>query len=143
MAALTRDRDTRRLGGGIDFVRAYGMKKGDTIHAGSLVQLDADGYLIPASKAADQVTVGRAEETVTSPAADSNGDRSVRVRTGIFLWDNLATDKVAIAEIGDKVYVEDDQTVRKSQNANATPAGRLVDVDDRGAWVATGIFFNS
>ncbi|MCY4548129.1 MAG: hypothetical protein OXC28_07165 [Defluviicoccus sp.] len=143
MAALTGDRDTPRLTGGFDFVRAYAMKANDTIHAGSLVQLGADGYAIPASKAAGQVTIGRAEETVASPSTDSDGDRKVRVRAGIFRWDNLATNKVARADIGSRVYVEDDQTIRKASNANGTAAGLLVDVDGLGAWVATGIPFNA
>ena len=143
MTALAADRDTPRLTGGFDFVHAYGMKKGDTIHAGSLVQLDAAGWLTPASKAASQVTVGRAEETVTSPASDANGDRKVRVRAGIFRWANLAANKVGIADIGNRVFVEDDQTIRKASNANGTAAGLLVAVDDLGAWVATGIPFNA
>ena len=58
---------------------------------------------------------------------------------GIFRWGILATDAFAQAEIGDKCYVEDDQTVRKSQNAGATHAGRVYAVDSQAVWVGTGI----
>ena len=76
---------------------------------------------------------------MVSAATDSNGDKTVRVRSGVFRWDNLAADAVTRAEIGDSVYVEDDHTIRKTQNGNGTKVGRLMQVDDQGAWVATGI----
>ena len=139
--ALSKERHTPAWVNPAAVVAEYGVKAGSTIYAGALVQLDANGWLIPAAKAANQVTVGRAEETVVSPATDASGDKTARVRSGVFRWDNLGADAVARAEIGDSVYVEDDHTIRKTQNANGTKAGRLMQVDDQGAWVATGILY--
>ena len=137
MAALSADRRTPRWETPEGPVASYPVKANTTIHGGSLVQLDATGVAIPAVKAANQVTVGRAERPAAGGSAD--GDVEVEVRVGVFRWDNLAGDQLTKAEIGDTCYVEDDQTVRKTQTGNGTKAGRVMAVDDVGVWVATGI----
>ena len=138
MTALTADRRTLRYESPDGPVVSYKLKASTAIHAGSMVMLDADGLAVPATKAADHVPVGRAEHPARS---DASGDTYVECRQGVFRWDNLSTDSLAIAEIGDEVYVEDDRTVRKATDANGVAVGVLVDLDDAGAWVATGFLF--
>ena len=137
MPALSADRRTPRYQTPDGPLASYPVKANTTIYGGSLVQLDSNGYAIPAAKAANQVTVGRAEERAAGGSAD--GDTDVQVRAGVFLWGNLAADALARAEVGDACYVEDDQTVRKTQTGNGTKAGRVIAIDDAGVWVATGI----
>ena len=135
MVALTADRRTPRYETPDGPVVRYKLAASTTIFAGSMVMLNAAGAAVSATKATNHVPVGRAERYAKSGASD---DVYVECRQGVFRWDNLAGDALAVAEIGDEVYADDDQTVRKTQGANGVKVGVLVDVDDVGAWVATG-----
>lgn len=65
------------------------VKGATTIYQGSLVALDANGYAIPAKKAANITAAGRAEETVQNNGSD--GELVIRVSRGVFVFDNTAT----------------------------------------------------
>ncbi len=133
------ERSTPRRTGGYDYIESYKVKASTTIEAGHMVMLDANGLAVPATKAANHIAVGRCEETVTAGAA---GDTFVRARTGVFRWDNdVATKTFARGTIGDAAYVEDSETVRTDSDSSGQKVGRVVAVDDDGAWVATGIPF--
>ena len=130
------ERDTPRRTGGIEYLGSYKVKASTTIEAGKMVLLDANGLAVEGTKAANHISVGRCEETVTSGAA---GDTFVTARMGIFRWNNdVAGKSFARANIGDPAYVEDDETVRTDSNSSGIIVGRVVDVDGDGAWVATG-----
>ena len=133
MAALAKDRNTPRRDG--EFIRAP-VKAATKIYAGSLVFMNA-GVAEPATKAADLIALGRAEELADNSSGIA-GAISVLVRRGVFRWANSAatTDKVAAAEIGKKAYAADDQTVTKVATA-ATAAGIVLGVDSEGVWVET------
>ena len=109
MAALTEDRitDSKEMN-----LKGYRMLKGDTIYKGSLVALDSTtGYVKPAgaaTAAATDFVVGVASETVVSPAADVNGDKMVRVRSGRAFE---VTHALAVVDLGKVTYATDDQTV--------------------------------
>jgi hypothetical protein len=137
MAALTDDRHTRRAEGDVE---SYPVAASAKIFAGALVALNAAGFAAPGSTALNLVAAGRAEERVdnTSGAA---GDLNVRVRRGIFRWANsAAADEITAAEIGDDCFIVDDQTVAKTSATNTrSVAGKVVQLDDQGVWVATGI----
>ena len=144
------ERNTPRRTGGYEYVESYDVAASTTIEAGKIVALDANGnaveYAKSATNTANNLTVvGRCEETVDN-SSGSAGDLKVRVRTGVFRWNNdVSSDAVTKAEIGDAVHGEDDETIRKTavtgNNARTAKVGRLVDVDGQGAWVATGIPF--
>ena len=144
------ERNTPRRSGGYDYVEAYDVAAATKIEAGKIVALDAAGnaveYAKSAANTANNLTVvGRCEETVDN-GSGSAGDLKVRARTGVFRWDNdVSADAVTKAEIGDQVHGEDDETVRKTavagKVARTAVVGRLIAVDDDGAWVATGIPF--
>ena len=130
------ERNTPRRTGGFEYMGSYKVKASTKIEAGKLVLLDANGLAVEGVKAANHVSVGRAEDTVT---AGASGDTFIRVRMGIFRWNNDVTGKLfARAQIGDVAYVEDDETVRTDSDSNGVTVGRVVDVDTKGAWVATG-----
>ena len=135
--ALSAERRTPRWNTPDGPVVQYKMKASTTIYAGAMVMLDGNGVAVPATKAANHVPVGRAEETVVSNASD---DSYVECRTGVFRWNNDVAGKAfAAATVGDAAYVEDDETVRTDSNANGVKVGRVMAIDDEGAWVAIGI----
>lgn len=135
------ERDTPRRTGGYDYIEGYGVAAATTIEAGKLVMLNAAGDAVEGVKAAGHICVGRAEETVDN-SDGAAGDLQVRARTGVFRWNNDVAGKAFTkATVGDAAYVEDDETVRTDTNAGGQKVGRVVAVDDDGAWVATGIPF--
>ena len=136
MGALTNARDTAEvMNGGKQLVLP--VKAKTTIYQGALVALDADGYAVPGKKAEGLTAAGRAEETVENTGKD--GEAVVRVKRGVFVFDNSATaaNKVGPADILGPCYIEDDQTVTKTATG-ASVAGLVVRVDDEGVAVEMG-----
>ncbi len=133
MAALTSARNTPAAQGDI---RRPPLPANGKVWQGGMVQINAAGYAVSASATAANVTIGRADETVDNTGG-ANGDKSVKVRRGVFRFGNSAAgDLIARTEIGKTVYVVDDQTVAKTNNAGARPAaGICFDVDAQGVWV--------
>lgn len=135
MTALTKDRDTPRRGLG---VHSYGVKAATKIWAGALVVLNA-GYAAGGTAATGLKAVGRAEHFADN-SSGSNGDITIKVRSGVFQFNNSASgDLIAVADIGNDCYIVDDNTVAKTDNSGArSVAGKIVDVDAQGVWVAIG-----
>ena len=137
MTALAHDRLTPQRPG---TDRALPVAAGVTIHAGSLVVLNAAGFAQPGdAAAATHIAVGRAEQRVDN-AGGLDGDRTVRVQCGIFRWGNSAAgEEVALTHIGGPCYVVDDQTVAATDaTGTRSAAGTVFDVDVQGVWVITG-----
>ena len=136
MAALTQDRNTPERNAD-EFT--FDMAAATTIFAGSLVALDASGNLVKGTTAVGLIAAGRAQESKTNSGAA--GAEKLRVKKGAFRWANsAAADLITKAEIGDDCYIVDDQTVAKtSASSTRSRAGRVVDVDALGVWVATGL----
>jgi len=109
------------------------------IYAGALVCLTATGFATPGAAIATLRGAGRASETKTN-VGGQDGDTIIQVETGTFLFNNSAgADEITNAQRYQMCYVEDDETVAKT-NGGATrgPAGFIIDVDDRGVWVLLG-----
>lgn len=130
MAALAEDRDTPMRD---NRMYSYPVKAATKIYAGSMVAIDADGYAVPAADTAGLALVGRAEEQIDN-SSGSSGDLSVLVRRGTFKW---AATGMTIANVGDPVFVLDDQTVGVASGAtNEIFAGTIVEVESATAvWV--------
>ena len=133
MVALTAARSTPAAQGDI---REVPLPANGKIFQGAMVQITAAGYAAAGSATAANVTIGRAEESVDNTGG-ANGDKRIKVRRGVFRFGNSAAgDLIARTEIGKTVYVVDDQTVAKTNNAGARPAaGICFDVDAQGVWV--------
>lgn len=130
MAALVQDRKTPKRDGE-EFNRPVAAST--KIFAGSLVAINASGYLVPGSVSTTLKVQGRAEEYVDN-SAGANGDLTCKVRRGVFLYDNDGT--VALADIGKTSYIVDDQTVADNDGLSArSAAGVIEDVDSDGVWV--------
>ena len=112
MAKLTAPRDTNEIANGATLIELP-VKGSTTIFQGSIVAIDADGLAIPGKKAAGLKAAGRAEETVENSGKD--GEAVVKVKRGVFIFDNTATaaNKLTEADVLDPCYMEDDHTVTK------------------------------
>lgn len=133
MAALTKGRNTPARSGDIRSLPVKGTTK---IQAGSMVALNAAGFLVPFAVATTLKSVGRAEHEADNTAG-ADGDLSCKVATGIFQFGNSASgDLIARTEIGTDCYGVDDQTVAKTDGSSArSVAGKVFDVDAQGVWV--------
>ena len=134
MAALTKERDTPEIANGGKRL-SLPMAGSTTIYQGAMVALNADGFAIPAKKAAGLTAAGRAEETVSNPGSD--GAVSVRVARGIFVYANSASGKISAANVLKPCYMEDDQTVTATATGSSV-AGLVIRVDESGVAVETG-----
>lgn len=131
MAALTADRDTPYREG---VVFQYPVAASTTIYAGGMLALDSSGNAVSASDTAGLTVVGISTAQVDNSAGDA-ADKNVPVRAGVFGLAASGTSAPTKANIGELVYVEDDQTVSTDAGTNAIVAGTLVAVDSDYCWV--------
>lgn len=133
MAALTKDRNTPRAEGDI---RQGAVAASNLIFAGALVMRNATGFLVKGQTATGLVGVGRAEAQADN-SAGGDGALALYYRPGTYHFANsAAADEITAAEIGDKCYAVDDQTVAKTHATNTrSPAGIIDGVDANGVWV--------
>ncbi|ESQ78505.1 hypothetical protein [Asticcacaulis sp. YBE204] len=133
MAAATKERKTDiRDGGYLKPPMAAGVK----IYKGTVVVRTSAGYARPGRTSTTDKVLGIAQETVDNTSG-SNGDKRITVRKTVAnLGNSASADALTIADIGNEVYLVDDQTVAKTSDTNARiVAGKLFDLDDRGPWV--------
>jgi len=117
MTALAADRDTAyQVGDEI----ALPVAASEVIYLGGLVCLNTSGYAVAAANTAGLLFMGVAAEQADN-SAGSNGDVSVRVmRKGIH---QFVAAGLAITDVGQPVYVTDDQTV--SMSPGSVRCGKL------------------
>lgn len=108
-----------------------------TLWQGGIVVMEG-GVAKPGKTATGLVVLGITEETVDN-AAGAAGAKSVTARRGCFRFVNLAADPVTAADVGQDVWLVDDQTIAKTSGTSTrSVAGKLIDVDAVGAWVRLG-----
>lgn len=131
--ALSKDRNTPRADGDI---REFSVLADAVIFAGALVAITAAGFATPGAVATTLKAVGRAEENVDNTGG-ANGDVTVRVRKGVFRFNNSAAgDAITAADVGANCYIVDDETVAKTNGANTRSVAGVIDqVDADGVWV--------
>lgn len=131
MAALTEARvETREREGRLIVVP---VKANVVIFAGALVVANA-GFAAPATNAANLVALGRAEVTVDNTGR-VDGAQSIEIKRGVFKFENDLADLVTQLELGKKVFIKDDQTVKKTGGAGFSEAGKVLAVDSDGVWI--------
>ena len=111
-----------------------------TIYHHALVVMDTSGNFRPGRASTTDRAVGRAMFKVDN-SAGAAGALTVEVEKGVFRFKNsTAGDAITLAaHLNALVYVVDDETVAATSNSNArVVAGRVVDVDSTGVWVAVG-----
>jgi hypothetical protein len=110
---LSKDRNTPRKDG---VLVSAPVVAADIIFGGSLVAVNAAGYLNPGSDTAGLIFHGVADERADN-AAGANGDIKCNVRRrGLFLF-ALGT-AITQANVGDNVFLDDDQTVDLAANVD-------------------------
>lgn len=110
------------------------------IFAGTIVSLGADGYARPGRATAADLVVGIAEmQADNTLGADGAMNVEVLNKLVACLGNSSAGDAITLTERRKTVYVVDDVTVAKTNNAGVRPAaGRVIDVDAQGVWVEFG-----
>jgi len=133
MTALTAPRNTPERVGPI---QAYPVKAGVILYQGGIAALDATGYAVPASTAANLVAIGRVEQTVDN-SAGANGKATVEVRSGVFALANDTTNAVTQAHVGRPVKLLDDATA--SSASSGVAVGTCLALDGNIVWVKVGL----
>lgn len=126
--ALTQGRNTVEIQNGKTLILP--MKANTKIYEGSLVALDATGYAVPGDMAEGLIAAGRAEEFVDNTGAGgSNGAKTVRVRRGVFKWNNDTTNPVTPQDVLKTCYILDDETVTMLA-VGTSPAGKVLGLEN-------------
>ena len=133
MPTLTVDRNTP-LRDAVEFV--FPVAAATKLFAGSLVCLNAAGFLTKGAVSTTLKTVGVCQQTADNTAG-ANAAISGKVRRGCYRFANsTAGDLIALVDVGTSCYVVDDQTVAKTNGgATRSIAGIVRDVDSDGVWV--------
>jgi len=133
MTAATADINTPYKDGELIGVPVAG---GALIHAGALVCANANGLVVEGKTEADLTYLGRAEQYIDNTAG-ADGAIVLQVRRGVmFQWANAADDPITQASVGKLCYVEDNQTVAKTNGTNTrSAAGVVFALDSNGVWV--------
>lgn len=103
------------------------VKANVKIFEGSLVALNA-GYAAPGSAAAGLLAAGRAEEFVDNTGG-ADGAKTVRVRRGVFKWNNDDANPVTEADLMKDCYIKDDETVTMLA-VGTSVAGKVIRLDN-------------
>jgi predicted RecA/RadA family phage recombinase len=124
MAALGAERSISRKGGesaGTPPIVTVGVKTNFKIWKGALVVIDTGtGWAVPGKNdAATYITIGVALKTVDATGITS-GVLTVDCARGIFPFINKGGDLIVQADMGKKVYIEDDQTAAHTAGTLST-----------------------
>ena len=121
MSALTTYRNTPEY----ENNKFVTLTAGGTIQQGGMVAVNASGAAVAAADTSGLKVVGRAENKAAS------GEK-VKIRMGVFGWDNDITNAVAATDFGKLCYVVDDHTVSIDDQTNAVIAGVVKGIDEEG-----------
>ena len=132
MAALTADNDILRSQG-VEF--AFPVAAAQKIYAGALVAVNADGYALPGDDASGLIFEGVAVERKDN-SSGSNGDLEVVLhRRGLFRM--TLGHAITQANVGDNVFLVDDQTVDLTANVTHNIYCGIIAgyIDSTHAWI--------
>ncbi|MBL8500023.1 MAG: hypothetical protein JNL77_05455 [Nitrosomonas sp.] len=131
--ALVADRNTQMKDGELLSLPLAAVK----VFGGAIVAVNSSGYATKGQAATGMTYIGRAEEQVDN-SGGSAGDKKILVRRGKdFKWKNSATSAITQADLGKICYIEDDETVSKTDQAGTlSAAGTIVGIESDGIWVA-------
>ena len=126
MSAVTEDRNTQRSEG---LLGGHPIAASTKIYAGTLtMRAESGGWLKNGADTAAHHFAGVAREYVDN-SAGSNGDKKAETyKTGEFVFETAST--ITIANIGDVMYISDNQTVALTGDvSNGVACGVMVDLE--------------
>lgn len=131
MTALAKARDTKaRAGRNL----GIGVKAAVVIFAGAMVALEG-AFAAPGKTALNLKGLGRAKSAADN-SGGADGDITVEIERGVYLFANEGTDLVTNADIGNAAYMVDDQTVARTDGTNTrSVAGLVHEVVSAGVWI--------
>lgn len=138
MTAASANRLTPRYGEHVEpIVMEYPIADNVHIFEGTLVALDAAGYVRPAAASTAVRVLGVSEaEYDNTVAGHVAGALSVRIRQGTFKFANDGGSALANPNIGGACYAMDDSTVSGSDGGSTrVVAGTVEKVEASGVWV--------
>ncbi len=126
---------------------SFPMAATTTLFAGSLVCLNASGFLVRGATATTLKVAGiLGDQPFEVPSdrivnAGSAGDKSAEVQMGVTaLLNNFADDPIAQDDVLNDAWIVDDETVAATSGGSTrSKAGRIIEVTDQGVWVAIGV----
>lgn len=143
MAALTAAKNVREFDSAFaQLVGNFGsgaLVASDIFYPGALVAYDtSDDKIKPAATSTTLIALGRYEGDETVNTAVAGAPTSLRIKSGIFKFENsAAADAIANDDFGKACYIVDDQTVALTNGgATRSVAGKVVHVEADGVWVA-------
>jgi len=132
MGALEEDKKTEYTEG---VLLAFEVLASAEIFAGSFVCVDANGYAQPGADTAGLIFEGVATEYVLDSSAVSGTEKVILRRRGLFKA--LMGTAITIANVGDNVFLADDQTVDLTANVNENIFCGIIAgyIDTTHAWI--------
>lgn len=133
MVATTQNRNTPSVSG---HRRSYPVAATTLCLAGTIAVIEAGGFAKPGATAPGLVAVGIFEHQVDNRIG-ADGEQVVEVLRGFGRLENSAdADAITAADIGQRCYIVDNQTVAKTDGAGTRSIAGIVDgVDEVGVWV--------
>lgn len=111
------------------------VEAGGTIYEGGMVAINSSGKAVAAAVTAGYKVVGRAENAAKS------GEK-VKIRRGVFGWDNDTTNAVVATDVGKPAYVVDDHTVTATAGGSGATnivAGIIKGLDENGLVIVSNV----
>lgn len=144
MVATTQNRNTPSVSG---HRRGYPVAAGALCLAGTIAVIEAAGLAKGGATAPGLIAVGIFEHQVDNRSR-ADGEQIAQVLRGFARLDNSAdADLVTVADVGQRCYIVDNQTVAKTDGAGTRSIAGIVDnVDEVGVWVlvdpTSGVLLN-
>ena len=107
------------------------LKAGAVVLVGTFALVDDTGFAVAstAAIAATQKVMGVGDSSADNTDGESGDVQACVRRKKQFLFRNSTTDAVTQAELGEDVFVEDNQTVAKTTGAGLPVAGKFMGFD--------------
>lgn len=134
MAALTTERDTKKMGSAtVPDLLELPVKASTKCIQGGIAVLDA-GVLAPGRTALSLIACGVFEKTADN-SSGATGAINAKVRQGVFKFANNGG-SITQAAVGSDCFIVDDQTVDATNGGSTrSRAGKVVQLDSDGVWV--------
>lgn len=104
------------------------VKAGEIISEASLVALDTNGMASEAVKGTGITVIGRSEQYIDNTGG-SDGSVKIKVKRGVFIWNNDTENPVEQKDVMKQCYILDSKTVTMESENNSV-AGKVIGFSD-------------